>query len=73
MYDVVNHCQGGRVMGFKCKKCNGEEKSTKYCFKCKKAFCDSVITVTPVQKASGPPLFTEICPECGSKSVIYYR
>lgn len=60
-------------MKLKCEKCIGEKTSTKYCLKCKKTFCDTIITSKVIEKTSYEAELIDCCPECGSRSIIYIK
>ena len=57
----------------KCEKCNGKNDFTKYCVKCKKAFCDDVLTSRIIEKPSGEKDIANCCPECGAEQLLYIK
>ena len=60
-------------MNLECDKCEGQETSTKYCIKCKKAFCNSVTTSKVVMKDTTEAELIDICPECGAKQIVHFN
>lgn len=60
-------------MDLKCEKCEGENTSTKYCTKCKKAFCNSVTTSKVIVKEAYDAELVDVCPNCGEKNIINFR
>lgn len=60
-------------MDLKCEKCDGENDSTKYCTKCKKAFCQNVTTTEVILKESNEAEFVDVCPNCGAKDIINFK
>ena len=60
-------------MDLKCDKCDGQNNSTKYCIKCKKAFCNSITTSQVIMKESNEAELVDICPNCGVKHIIHFN
>ena len=60
-------------MALKCEKCRGKNGVTKYCAKCRNAFCDEVKTIKVIIKE--PEIFEIMpcCPDCGSNQIIHMK